>query len=359
MARRNIQAALRRFEHDWGIEFPGACDYMPEEFRTDYAMALDAQPGLVTAPNAGIPVFLTQFIDPDILRIRTAPNNAAKILGEKRKGDFKDTTAIFPVVEHTGTVTSYGDFNEGATVGANTNWENREQYLYEAIASWGILELERAGAARIGWAAELKMSQVERMGKFENLTYFRGVAGLANYGMLNAPGLPAPMAPAPKANGGVSWFVGNSPNATGQEVYNDILSMVTSLTVTSGGQINAQDKMVLALSPKSANALNFTNIYNVNTTKQLNDNYPNLRVETAVQYGAYSAQNPEGSVAGEIVQLFAVNAGGQETGFCAFGEKLRAFPIIVQISSYKQKMAGGTWGAIVRQPFAVAQLYGV
>ena len=117
--------------------------------------------------------------------------------------------------------------------------------------------------------------------------------------------------------------------------------------------------MVLALSPKSANALNFTNIYNVNTTKQLNDNYPNLRVETAVQYGAYSAQNPEGSVAGEIVQLFAVNAGGQETGFCAFGEKLRAFPIIVQISSYKQKMAGGTWGAIVRQPFAVAQLYGV
>lgn len=158
MAFRN--ASLRRFEDDWGISFPGAVDYLPQEFRSDYSLALDAQPQLVTQASSGIPNYLTTFIDPDILEILTARNKAAEILGEKRKGDFTSTTAIFPVVEHTGNVSAYGDYSNSGNAGANTNFPSYEPFIYQVIAEWGDLELERAGLARIGWAAELKLSLI-------------------------------------------------------------------------------------------------------------------------------------------------------------------------------------------------------
>ena len=168
------------------------------------------------------------------------------------------------------------------------------------------------------------------------------------------------LAPAVKAAGGITWFVnGNTPNATANEVYNDIVALVTQVINQASGNIDQKSKFVLALSPKSSLALNFTNLYNVNVTDMLTKNFPNLRVETAVQYGALSAQNPQGIAGGELVQLICEEVLGQKTAFCAFNEKLRAFPIFRHLSSYKQKMMQGTWGAVIRQPFAISQLIGV
>ncbi len=364
--RRNPH--FQRFEDEWGVFLPGAMDYLPAHLKRDivtavesneWRMAMDAQPTLISSPNAGIPVFLTTFIDPDILRILVAKNKAAEILGEVRKGDWVDRVAMFPVVEHTGEVTSYGDFNTNGRAKANAEWETRESYLYQTIMEYGELELERAGRGRIGWASELKQSAINILNKFQNLTYFYGVTGLANYGLLNSPGLPAPISPAIKAAGGVAWYVGTTPNAQANEVYNDILSLFTQLVIQSSGNITQEDELILCLSPKSSPALDFTNVYNVNVRDILKKAFPKLRVETAIQYGIQSSINPQGSAVGEIVQLIAPKVEGQDTGFTAFTEKLRAHPIIRDLSSFKQKMTQGTWGAVVRQPFAVAQMIGV
>lgn len=355
--RRN--QALEVFASKWGIEFEGAMDLMPTAWKDNMQLALDAQPQLITTPQSGIPSFLTTWLDPELLRILTAKNAAARIFGEVRKGSFEDITVAFPVVEHTGEVSSYGDFSENGRVGANTNFPQRENYIYQTIAEYGELELGRAGLAKISWASEMKQAAVVLINKFQNLTYFYGVAGLQNYGLLTDPALPAPIAPAVKAAGGLTWFNGNSPNATGLEVYNDILTLVVQLINQSSGLIDADSELTVALSPKSAAALNFTNTYNVNVKTQLKENYPNLKVEPAIQYGALSTQNPQGSALGEIVQVIATKVEGQETGYCAFSEKMRAGPIIRGLSSYKQKMAQGSWGSIIRQPFAIAQMIGV
>ena len=359
---RNIaqqRAALAAHAALWGINFPGADGFIEPGWKQDFNMAMDAQPSLVTQSSSGIPAFLTTFIDPDILRVLTAKNAAVKIVDEMRKGSFVDATVMFPVVEHTGEVSTYGDFNQNGRTGANTNFPTRENYLYQTVCEYGDLEMERAGLAKIGWAAELKQAAITVLNKYGNLTYFLGVAGLQNYGLLNDPSLNAPIAPAPKANGGLTWFNGATPNATAAEVYNDILSLFTQLVTQSAGNIDAETKMVLALSPKSSAALNFTNTFNVNVTDQLKKNYPNLRIQTAVQYGALSAQNPQGSAAGEIAQLIAEDVEGQKTAICAFSEKLRGGPVIRDLSSFKQKMSQGTWGAVIRQPFAVSQMVGL
>jgi hypothetical protein len=104
------------------------------------------------------------------------------------------------------------------------------------------------------------------------------------------------------------------------------------------------------MSPVSQVALTKTTEFNVNVMDLLKKNYPNLKVETAPEYATAS---------GNLVQLFADEIQGQRTAAVAFTEKLRAHPIIVAASSFKQKKSQGTWGSIIFRPFLIAQMLGV
>ena len=335
--------------------------FTEDAWKSNFNLAMDAQPQLTTTANAGIPAWLTTFIDPTIISVLFSPLKAAKIFGEVKKGDWLMQTALFPIVEYTGEVSSYGDFNENGRTGLNTDFPNRQSYLYQIIKEYGELEMERAGLARIAWAAELDKASINILNRFQNNTYFFGVQGLQNYGGLNDPNLSASLTPATKANGGVTWFVNGNPNATANEVYIDILSIYDLLVVQAGGvgELDMEQTMVLAMSPAVQVALDFTNTYGITTRDMLRKAFPNLRMETAVQYGVQTTSNTPGIVAGNLVQLIAENAGGQDTAFCAFNEKLRTHKIVIALSSYKQKATQGTWGTVIRQPYAIASMLGV
>lgn len=361
---------------DRGIILPQVKGYLPEEWKRDYrlafdsamtiegapyapAFALDAQPQLSTVPNSGVPFFLTTLIDPQVYRILFAANKAAKIAGEVRKGTWVDTTTMFPQVEHDGEVSSYGDFNENGHTGANMNWPQRQAYLYQTVKEYGDLELERAGLGRINWVQELDGAAMLAMDKFQNLSYFYGIAGLENYGLLNDPNLSAPISPGPKAWGGTTWFSSGILKATANEIYTDIVSVYYQLVNQSNGLIQKDDDMTLAMSPDSAVGLTATNSFNVNVEDLLKKNFPNMKVETAVQYGVNSPTNSQGYVGGNYMQLIAHRVEGQDTCFCAYNEKFRAHNIIKAMSSFKQKMTGGTWGTVIRMPFAIAAMLGI
>jgi hypothetical protein len=342
------------------ILLDSVASYLPEEFRHRFDLAMDAQPTLTTDPNSGIPAFLTTLIDPDVFEILFAPNKAALILGEVKKGTWLDETQMFPVVEHTGEVSSYGDFAENGHAGANTNFPQRQSYLFQTIKEYGERELARAGLAKINWVGEIDKAAATVLAKFMNLTYFFGVAGLQNYGLLNDPNLSAALTPATKAAGGTAWINSSGQiNATANEVYADIQAMFIQLVSQTGGLVQQDSKLVLALSPSSSVALTATNSFNVNVSDLLKKNFPNIRIETAVQYGKLSASNPQGVAAGNLVQLIAEETEGQRTGYCAFSEKMRAHPIIRAMSSFKQKETSGSWGAIIRMPVNIAQMLGV
>lgn len=355
----NFRAEMAQFEQRAGIYLPGAEAYAEDGWKANFSLAMDAQPALVSVASSGVPAFLTTIVDPNLLRILTAKNKAAKIIGEVRKGTWLDNVVLFPLVEQTGEVSSYGDHSNNGQAGINTNFPQRESYSYQVITEYGDKQMEQAGLAKIGWAAEVKEAAVSILNKFQNLTYFYGVAGLQNYGLLNDPSLSAAIAPAVKAAGGIKWLNGTVPNATANEVYADFQALFGQLVSQSSGNIDQETPMVLAMSPKSAVALTSTNQYNVNVGDLLKKNFPNLRIETAIQYGALTSQNPQGSALGEIVQLIAETVEGQETAYCAFNEKLRAFPLKRDLSSWQQKMMQGSFGAVIRQPFAIAQMIGV
>lgn len=360
---------LQNYRSDWqahrralearGFVAPNVVGYVVPEWKEDYTLAMDAQPSLVTDPNSAIPSMLTTLIDPDVIRVVYSPTEFADILGERKKGTWLDESAMFPVVEQTGEVSSYGDFNSSGRAGINMNWPWFQSYLFQTFIRYGEREVERAGLARINYVSELQGSAGEVLNRYTNLSYAFGVSGLQNYGILNNPFLSASITPAVKAAGGTTWFVNGSPNATANEVYNDIVAVIARAISQGGGAISLKSKMTLAMAPNSEVALTFTNGFGVNVSDLLKKNYPNLTVKTAVQYGVASASNPNGVAGGNLMQIIVDKVENQDVVYAAFNERMRQHKLIPESSAWSQKTTGGTWGAILRVPAGVASMLGI
>jgi len=332
---------------DYGIILPGAQRYLSPEYASDFQLAMDAQPALVTTSNSGVPAYFTNFVDPELLRVLVTPMKAAQILGETKKGDWTTLTAQFPIAESAGEVSSYGDFSNNGMVTANVNWVLRQSYHFQTFTKWGERELDMYGAARIGWAAELNVASALVLNKFQNKSYFYGIEGLENYGLLNDPSLSAAITPGSTGTGSsLKW-----DDKDGQAIYDDISGhLFKQLVKQTNGHIERTDPMKLCMSPTAEVNLTKTNMYNVNVTDLLKKNFPAMTIETAVEYS---------TDAGELVQLIAERLDEKDTGYCAFTEKMRAHAVVTESSSWKQKKSAGTWGAIIRQPLAYAQMVGV
>lgn len=352
-----------------GLVLPGARMWIPDEYKSDNLsltqlatdMAMDSAGFLSTDPNAAIPAFLTQSVDPDVVRIVFAPMQMAEILGEERKvGDWLDETRLFPVVEDTGEVSSYDDYSNNGRAGINFNYPALQSYLFQTIINYGEREVARAGLMRINYVGDINRAAASLLNRFGNLTYAFGIQGLQNYGLLNNPYLSAYISPAVKVWGGTTWFDNGIPAATANEVYNDIIALVNRVISQTNGVVDLKSKMTLAMSPSSEVALTFTNAFGVNVSDLLKKNLPNLTVKTAVQYGIQTSANNQGySAVGNAMQLIVDDVDGQKVAYPAFNEKMRAHKIIPELSSWKQKFTGGTWGVVLRMPIGVAGMLGI
>lgn len=309
-------------------------------------LACDAQPALISTSNSGIPAYLSTYVSPKLIEVLVSPMKAAEIVGsEIKNGDWTTETAAFPMVESTGETSAYGDYSENGVAGANASFPQRQSFHYQVMTQWGERELEKMGLARIDWANRQNIASILTLNKYQNKTYFFGVSGLQLYGLLNDPSLTAAIVPTTKTAGGTTWAV-----ATALEIYADVMKLYKQLQTQANGLIELDTEMTLALSPTAQAGLTKTNDYNVNVFELIKTNFPNMKIKTAPEYATAS---------GELVQLFADELEGQRTVDTAFTEKLRAHPIVVGSSSFKQKKSQGTWGTIIYRPFLIAQMLGV
>ena len=92
----NYQDAITAWREDKagfeaaGLILPTVTAVMPPEWRRNAQLAMDAQPGLSTDPNAGVPWFLLNLIDPQVYKVLFAKNKAAVLYVLCR------TDALFP-----------------------------------------------------------------------------------------------------------------------------------------------------------------------------------------------------------------------------------------------------------------------
>ncbi len=308
-------------------------------------LAEDAQPTLGSAPNSALPVIFTTYIDPKVIEYLFAPLKAVEVAGSERMiGSWTDNTVMFKTLEFTGQVESYGDYNNDGAAKANINFPQRQPYLYQTFTRYGQLEQERIGMAQIDWVSQLDKSSIWTLNQYQNKSYFFGVDGLQNYGLLNDPSLPATIPPSGTAPN-IIW-----QNKDALQVYGDVVLLVKQLISQGDGLVDANTDMTMALSPDIAVNLNKATQYNVNVLTLIKTNFPNLKIVTAPQMS---------TLAGEVVRLKADNIEGQLTEEVSYNLKLRAFPLFIQHSAYSQKKAQGTVGAIIYRPVFVARMIGV
>lgn len=315
-------------------------------------LANDADPQPMLPPNGGIPAIVSSFIDPVVVRTVFANLVSQELFPEKRMGSWAQDNIMIQRVEPTGRVVAYEDYSEDGAVQVTNSWENRSVYRYQTMVTYGELEQERMGLTGLAYAAEKQRAAAITLNQAANKFYFFGVAGIDNFGILNDPDLPASISPIPDPNaaGAVRW---ESKSVLG--IYNDILALYQDLITRTNGilgdGINMASNLVLAMSPQVSVWFKRANeIFGNTVEKMVRDSFPNIRFVIAPQYS---------TPAGELVQMMATEIQGQQTGYLAYSDKLRAHPLITMTSYWKQKYSGATYGAVITQPLAVSSMLGV
>jgi hypothetical protein len=309
-------------------------------------LAMDAQPALVTSSNAGVPAMFTTYVDPRIIDILVKPMRAVEVVGEEvKKGDWITDTAMFIEGEDVGQVSSYGDYSENGVSNANINYPQRQSYHYQTITNWGEREVARAGAGLVDLAFRKNKASISTLNLFQNASYFFGIAGLENYGLLNDPSLLPAISPSIKAAGGTAWAV-----ATANEILHDIQLLYQQLVSQTNNLVDLETNMTLAMSSQTQTWLTDTSDFNVNVFDRIKKNFPNMKIKTAPEYTTAS---------GNSLQLIADEVEGVRTASCAFTEKLRAHPVVIKLSSFMQKKSQGTWGTIIYRPVFIVSMLGV
>lgn len=343
----SFHSELAYLRDRFGIILPPSVQgYTSDESKHSFSMAVDAQPALITVGNSGIPAYLTNFIDPEVIRVLTTPNQAADIYGETQKGSWTTKTATFVMVESTGETSAYGDYSNNGSTGMNVNFPQRQSFHYQTISQYGDKEVDTAAEARINYVSEIDIAAALILDKYQNLTYFYGVSGLQNYGALNDPSLPPSILPTTKAAGGTTWAV-----ATADEIFSDIVKLMNDLISRNKGIIDINSPMTLAMSPSRQVWLSKTNSFGINVGDLIKKNYPKLEIKTAAQYDLSGGNS--------MLHLFAKTVDGKATSYCGFTEKMRAHGYVRDVSSTRQKKSQGTWGCIIRYPVAFSSMTGL
>jgi hypothetical protein len=308
-------------------------------------LAMDVQSELVTVSSGGIPWFLANWLDPKVIPILVSPMMAAEIAGEAMKGDWLTETAMFLTAEAVGETSAYGDYSNSGSSNVNVNFPQRQNFLFQCFLQYGQREVGRMGLAKIDWVSQQQQSNALTLMKALNFMYFYGVANLENYGLLNDPGLPPAITPT------YSWLTNSS--ATANTIYQDIVRMFIQLQIQSNGVVQMDSPMTLVMSPANSVALTEVTLYNTNSVLELlKQNYPNLKLKTAVQYG------PPYSTGGQLVQLIVEQLEGQRTMEASFSSKLMAHNMVTDTSSWRQKRSSGGFGTIIYRPLLIVSMLG-
>lgn len=322
--------------------------------KTAAALSMAQDAALTTAPNIGAPAALYTYLNPQIIEILFTIVAATKLFHESKMGEFTDDYMQFPQEEVLGSVGAYSDFGNSVSSDVNYEFLSREQFRFQTNIKYGDLEVAKASVAKIQLAARKQYSAATNIERASNRFYLYGVKGKALYGALNDPNLPATISPqAVTINGSAKSTWADKATDTDHAAnwfFADIVKLVTAMLATAGGHIDDNSPFVLGMSNSVVNYLNIANAYGKTAKELIKENYPQMQF----------ALIPELSTAeGEILYLTVPELAGVPTGECCYTEKFRLSRLVSDVSCYRQKAVGSTWGCVIKRPMMIQRMKGI
>ena len=299
-------------------------------------------PTLVTESNAGVPVELLTNFSNTVIEIRTEPRNATKVFSETVVGDWTLEHDKYREEELNGTVAPYSDFGNAGVSDINTNWIANDFYRYQTLIRYGELEAAKSTAAKFDLIGGKQRSGANTLAVFANRSYLYGIQNLQIFGILNHP-MYNPVINSQSVGGNTSWA-----DKGAMDIYEDIRAAIGSVIDASAGLIDQNSTFKLPIANTLVKYLDKLTEFNTKSVWSLvRDSYPNAEFITVPEFS---------TDAGDLMYVVADNASGQPTGECVTNMRMKAFSVIPDTSSFKQKVASGTGGFRLYQSWAVSRL---
>lgn len=311
---------------------------------------MDAAVANITTPSISTPIQFLQHWLPDIVEVVTAAREADTIMGIDFVGNWHDESIVQTILERTGQASLYGDHTDIPLASWNTNYETRDIVRFEEGIQVGILEEARAGAMNISSQTEKRAAAAESLEIERNNIAFYGYNEGNNktYGFLNDPNLPSYTSVATGSGGTTTWAT-----KTYDEITADIRTAFAALRTQSGNLFKPErDASVLALSVAVMEYLNVENAYGKSVYDFIKQNYPNARIESAVQLDSANG-------GANVFYLFAESINGKPVLRQLGVEKFRLIGVEKKAKVFLEDYSNASAGVLVTQPIGLVRYTGV
>ena len=319
-----------------------------KEMQSFYAM--DADIAGVTTPTASTPIQFLQHWLPDVVEVVTAAREIDAIVGRTVAGRWEDEEVVQRILERTGQARPYGDHTDISLSSWNINFEHRDIVRFEEGIQVGVLEELRAGAMNVSSQTEKRTAAAESLAIELNNVGFFGYNATTNrtYGLLNDPNLPAYTTVAVGVSTYTTWAT-----KTYDEICNDIKTAYAALRTKSGNLFKPErDSAVLSIAVACMEYLNTQNQYGITVYDFIKKNYPNTRIESAVQLdGANGGAN--------VFYLAAEKINGGRVIDQIVQDVFRLVGTEKKSKVFIEDYSNATAGVLVKQPIGVVRYSGI
>lgn len=199
------------------------------------AGTMDAQPtALQTTASITSPVQFLQTFLPGVVRILQAPLKLDDTIGYTQAGYWEDSEIIQRIMEWTGFVREYGDYQAKPNTSWNMNFAKQSVVRFEIGVETARLQSERAARGMVSDIDEKTGAAALIMQQILNNVGYNGYNSGNNltYGFLNNPNLPA-YNTVPAGVGGLLWS-----QKTWLEKQTDIITWANGLMSQTQGRAN-------------------------------------------------------------------------------------------------------------------------
>lgn len=311
---------------------------------------MDAGVAGVTTPSVTAPIQFLQHWLPNVVEVVTAAKEIDAIAGRTIAGNWYDEEIVMQVLERTGQAVPYGDHTDIPLSSWNLNYETRDIVRFEEGVQVGILEELRAGAMNISSQTRKREAAAESLAiELNNIGFFGYNEGdNKTYGLLNDPNLPAYVTVATGAGLGTTWA-----SKTYAEIVADIRTAFAALRVKSGNLFKPErDASVLALPVACMEYLNVENQFGKSVYEFIKQNYPNVRIESAVQLD-------EANGGANVFYLFAESINGNPVLNQYVQDIFRLIGTEKKAKVFVEDYSNATAGILVSQPIGVVRYTGI
>ena len=308
-----------------------------------YLRQADAMPN-ITPNNIGMPAGILSQVSVEVAETILAYRSGDEALGGRRKLlDWEQQDYYLPLVEKTGSVEPYSDFDDSVASGLNVTFGRTGHYLFSTSYNVGEREAMQLAQGNINSDNYLMSASLEALAVELNRVAFNGYVNnngsFLVYGLLNNTSLNNYESSDKKFSA-----------MTYQECVAFFAKAIAKLRSQTGNNIQRGSKLrvVVASNAFDALALKFTDL-GVDAITALINKFRELDVEITIT----PAIELDGANATQDVIYFILEnsqGGINETSTLGYSEIGRMSNVVLGTTYKQQKVSAGTTGAVIYKP---------